>query len=324
MNRRETIALLGGAAIAWPIAARAQQPAIPVIGFLSSATSDAFKPYMGAFHRGLAQTGFHENQNVHIEYRFANGNFDHLPALASDLVHAKVAVIFTSGGSVAAFAAQKASGVIPIVFALGIDPVAAGLVSSLNRPGGKITGVTTFADVLRRKRVEIVHELAPTVTAIAVLINPKSPQATNATKDAEAAAQMLGLKVAIVNAATSSELGPAFTVMREQAIGALVLQADPLFDSHRDELVALSAQARLPTLFVSREYEHAGGLLSYGPILPDIWEQAGIDVGRALRVRSPRIYQYNSRPSSNWSSISRPRRRSGSRCRRTCSRSPTR
>jgi putative ABC transport system substrate-binding protein len=286
MKRREFITLLGGAA-AWPLAASAQQPAMPVIGFLGSATAEAFKNRVLAFRRGLSDTGYVEGRNVAIEYRWAGNDSDRLPALAADLVQRRVAVIATAAGSVTALAAKSASATNPIVFFLGSDPVRVGLVASLNRPGGNITGVTVISQELMAKRLEISHKLAPAAADIGWLSNPKSVNPAGDAGDLEAAGKALGRRVVTVNAGSDGELDAAFAALAGLHVGALIVGPDPLFNSRNDEITALAARYAIPSIYEFSESVTAGGLISYGPNLIDQYRQVGIYVGRVLKGEKP-------------------------------------
>jgi putative tryptophan/tyrosine transport system substrate-binding protein len=285
VKRRELLSLLGGAAFAWPLAARAQQPR-PVIGFLGSGSPHPFAEAVAALRRGLNETGYAEGQNVTVEYRWAEGQFHRLPGLAADLVHRQVALIMTSGPP-ASSAAKAATGTIPIVFTTGDDPVAAGLVTSLNRPGGNVTGVSFFTIALGAKRLELLHELVPNATVFAMILNPKSPNADVQLKDAQAAAHALGQQIHVFNASTENEIDAAFTDIAKQKFDALFVGTDPFFTSQRDRLVALAARNRIPAVYSLRDYVQAGGLMSYGASLTDAYRQAGIYAGRILKGTKP-------------------------------------
>jgi ABC-type uncharacterized transport system substrate-binding protein len=286
MKRREFITLLGGAVtVARPLAARAQ-PAMPVVGFLGSGSPNPFAQAVAALNRGLNQSGYTEGQNVTIEYRWAEGQFHRLPGLATDLVRRQVALILTSGPP-ASSAAKAATGTIPIVFTTGDDPVAAGLVTSLNRPGGNVTGVSFFTIALGAKRLELLHELVPNATVFAMIVNPKSPNADVQLKDAQAAARALGQQIHVFNASTENEIDAAFALVAKQKSDALLAGTDPFFTSQRDRLVALAARNRIPAVYSLRDYAQAGGLMSYGASLTDAYRQAGIYAGRILKGAKP-------------------------------------
>jgi putative tryptophan/tyrosine transport system substrate-binding protein len=286
IRRRQFITLLGGAAAAWPLAARAQQPAMPVIGFLGSGSPNPFAQAVAAVRRGLNETGYAEGQNVTIEYRWAEGQFHRLPELAADLVRRQVTLIFASGPP-ASIAAKAATGTIPIVFTIGDDPVAAGLVTSLNRPGGNVTGVSFFTIALGAKRLELLHELVPTATVFAMILNPKSPNADVQLKDAQAAAQAIGQQIHIFNASTENEIDTAFADVAKQKFDALLVGTDPFFTSQRDRLVALAARNRIPAVYSVRDYAQAGGLMSYGASLTDAYHQAALYAGKILKGTKP-------------------------------------
>ena len=286
IGRRKLLATLGGAAV-WPLAARAQQPAMPVVGFLHTFTAAPFLDLVGAFRKGLNEAGFIEGQNVAIEYRWAEGQFDRLPALAADLVRQQVAVIATGGGVVSARAAKAASTTIPIVFITGGDPVKLGLVASLNRPGGNLTGVSPFISVLGAKRLELLRELVPTAAEVAVLFNPKSPEAETVSRDVEAAAHAIGLQIHVLTASTERDIDAAFASLVQRRIGAVVVGTDPFFTLHRDRLLALAARHTIAAIYDNREYAEAGGLMSYGTNIPDAYRQLGVYAGRVLKGEKP-------------------------------------
>jgi len=242
MKRREFITVLGGAAAAWPLAARAQQAAMPVIGFLSSTSSGPYAPFVAAFLQGLKEVGFVDGQNLTIEYRWADGQYDRLPALAAELAHRQVAVIAVGGGGITALAAKSATSTIPIVFAFGSDPVKLGLVASLNRPGGNITGASNLAVALGQKRLELLRDLLPNVAAIGFLMNPGSPNAAFDLSDMQAAAHTLGRQLTILNASTEREIDTAFVALVQQRVAAFVIQPEPFLFSRRDQLVALASR----------------------------------------------------------------------------------
>jgi putative ABC transport system substrate-binding protein len=284
VRRRQFITLLGGAAAAaWSIAARAQQAAMPVIGYLSSTSSGPYTSFVAAFQQGLKETGFVTGQNVTIEYRWADGQFDRLPELAAELVHRKVDIIAVGGGGVTALAAKDATSTIPIVFAFGSDPVKLGLVASINRPGGNITGVSYLAVELGPKRLQLLHEILPKAVAIGFLTNPGSPNTAFDLRDMEAAAQKLGLKLIIANASNDLEIGTAFETLMQQRAEALVIQADPFLFSRRAHLAALALRDKFPTIYFERDFAAAGGLLSYGTDFVDANRQAGVYAGRIIK-----------------------------------------
>jgi len=286
MKRREFIGLVGGAA-AWPMAARAQQSAIPVIGFLCGLSSTDALRIMVAFREGLADTGYVEGRNVTIEYRWAAGEYGRLGTFAVDLVHREVTMIAAVSGTPTALAAKAATKTIPVVFAIGSDPVAAGLVSSLNRPGGNVTGVTFFNGVVGAKRLELLLELAPKDKAIAVLVNPSNPPVVVEATNALNAAQSMGRQARIFGASTAAQIDEAFAIIVEQRFGSLYVSSDPLFLVERDKLVALAARHALPAMYADREIADAGGLINYGASRTDAYRQAGIYAGRVLKGEKP-------------------------------------
>jgi putative ABC transport system substrate-binding protein len=272
-------------AAGWPVAAQAQQQ-MPVIGFLGSGSPTPFAQAVAAVRRGLNETGYVEGQNVRLEYRWAEGQFHRLPELAADLVHRQVNLILASGPP-ASTAAKSATPIIPIVFAIGDDPIAAGLVTSLNRPGGNVTGVSFFTIALGAKRLELLHELVPNATVFAMILNPKSPNAAVQLKDAKAAAQAIGQQIHIFNASTEAEIDAAFASIAKQTFDALLVGTDPFFTSQRDRLVALAATNRIPAIYSLRAYAQAGGLINYGASLTDAYQQAGIYAGKILKGTKP-------------------------------------
>jgi putative tryptophan/tyrosine transport system substrate-binding protein len=285
MIRRDFITLLGGAA-AWPVTARAQQPAMPVIGFLASSSPVPYSRFLAAFQQGLSETGYIAGQNVAIEYRWAEGRYDRLPALAADLVRRQVAVIVTGGGP-AAPAAKGATTTIPIVFQIGVDPVEVGLVPSLNRPGGNLTGVTILGIELGPKRLELLHQLIPTAPAVGALVNPTRPNAETESKDLQAAAGKLGLQLHILHAGTERNFDTVFATVDQLRIGGLVIGGDPLFNSQTEQLAALTIRHGVPAIFQFREFAAAGGLLSYGASFTDSFRQVGLYAGRVLKGEKP-------------------------------------
>jgi len=283
-SRREFIALLGGAA-AWPLAARAQQQSMPVIGFLNPTSPDAFAGRLGGFRQGLKDTGHVEGENVAIEYRWADNQTNRLPALAAELVRRRVAVIV--GNTPAAFAAKAATTTIPIVFIVAEDPVRLGLVASLARPGGNLTGVNFFAGELVAKRLELLRELVPRAARVAVLVNPAGPDAETTLKDVEPAARAIGLQIPVLNASTSREISAAFATLVRERPDALFVGGDPFFSSRRVQLVHLATLHKVPAIFSNRDYVEAGGLMSYGSNVVDAWRQLGTYAGRILKGAKP-------------------------------------
>jgi putative ABC transport system substrate-binding protein len=284
MNRRALITLLGGAA-AWPMAAHAQQPAMPVIGFLDSRSPGEAAHVAAAFRNGLNEVGYVEGQNIAIEYRWAEGRYDQLPALAADLVRRQVTVIAATGGTVSARAAKAATATIPVVFVGGADPVGDGLVASFSRPGGNVTGVSTFTTDLAPKRLQLLRELMPKAGKIATLTNPTN-SADIEMQDTEAATRA-GLQVLAIKAQAERDFEPAFTQAAQQGAEALLVSADPFFNSRRAQLVSLAARHSLPAAYPWREYVEAGGLMSYGTSLAGMYRQVGQYVGRVLKGDKP-------------------------------------
>jgi putative ABC transport system substrate-binding protein len=284
-KRREFITLLGGAA-SWPLAARAQQP-MPLIGFLHSASPEPVTHILAGFHHGLGDTGYVEGRNLAIEYRWARGRYDQLSALAADLLQRRVAVIVAGGGEHTARAAKMATSTVPVVFTSASDPVRAGLVASLNRPGGNLTGTVSFTSVVETKKFGLLREMVPDAAATAMLINPTFPPAEPDAKEVQAAAQTLGHRLFVLRASNEQEIDTAFATLVEQRAGALLVAGDPFFNSRREQLVALAARHSLPGIYEFREYVVAGGLMSYGISLPDNYRQMGIYVGRILQGAKP-------------------------------------
>ena len=285
-KRREVITLLGGAA-AWPLAARAQQRTRPTIGYLSGGASGPFAPQLAAFREGLSETGHVEGRNVTIEYRWAEGQYGRLPALAGELVGRKVDVIAASGGDLAAHAAKGATSTIPIVFTSGDDPVVTGLINSLSRPGGNLTGVTLLVVELHAKRFELISELVPQVRRVALLVNPNSPQTERVVRTMEAAARVKGAELYVLKAAKESEIAAAFASLSELQVGALIQQADPFFSNRRDQLALLAARYAVPVIYESRQFAEAGGLMSYGTSSPEMYRLLGVYCGRILKGEKP-------------------------------------
>ena len=287
MKRREFITLLGGAAASWPIAARAQQPAMPVIGFLSGESPDLFAYLARAFREGLKGTGYVEGEDVAIEYRWADGQYDRLPALVADLIRRQVNVI-AANSPAPVLAAKAATTTIPIVFATGYDPVATGLVASLARPGGNLTGVTSLTAEVGPKRLELLHEVVPTATAIAVLVNPAAGLlAETISRDLHAAARTLGLRLHVLHASAARDFDTVFATLGQLRVGGLVIGSDPFFNSQTEQLAALAIRHAVPTIYQYREFAAAGGLMSYGGSLTDMYRQVGVYTGRILKGEKP-------------------------------------
>ena len=287
IRRREVITLLGGAA-AWPVAVRAQQQPMPVIGFLSSGSPESDTLRLTAFQQGLNETGYVEKRNVAIEYRGMQGHYDLLPALITDFVRRPVAVIVAAGTTPGALAAKAATGTIPIVFQIGADPIEVGLVAGLNRPGGNITGVSNLSGPVGAKRLEFLRELKPTVDTVAILVNPSnSPFTQFETKELRNAADSLGLQLHILNASTEREIETAFTNLAQIGVGGLLISAEAFFYSRRLQLIALTASQALPTMYAQGEYVTSGGLISYGFNYAEVYRQIGIYTGRILQGAKP-------------------------------------
>jgi len=286
VKRREFITLLGSMLTAWPLAARAQQAAMPVIGYLSARSPEDTTHLVAAFRRGLAENGCVEGQNVAIEYRWALGQVDRLPALAAELAGRSVAILVATGGESAALAAKAATSTIPIVFSMG-DPVKAGLAASYNRPGGNATGINLLTDTMEAKRLGLLHELVPQAATIGFLLNPNFPSAEEQTKDMQEVARAIGEHIRILRANTDREIEAAFKTVAQDRIGALAVAASPFFDTRRDTLVALAARHAVPTMYHFREFAAAGGLMSYGIDPVDAYRQVGVYAGRILKGAKP-------------------------------------
>jgi ABC-type uncharacterized transport system substrate-binding protein len=286
VKRRDFITLLGGAAAAWPLAARAQQPAMPVVGFIAGSSPSALSQQVAAFREGLKEAGFIEGVNVAVEYRYGEGQLDRFPAFASDLVRRQVAVLVVSNPT-AVLAAKQASTTIPIVFSVGSDPVEIGLVASLNRPGGNITGVYQFTAGLEAKRLGLLQEMVPKATAIAALVNPNYAGAENQLRDLQVAATRLAVQLVVVRANAEDEFNAAFSTIVQQKAGALLVCASPFFNARRQQLVLLAARHTVPAMYEWREFAAAGGLMSYGTSLGDAYRQAGVYAGRILKGEKP-------------------------------------
>ena len=288
MRRREFITLLGGAAAAWPLAARAQQLAMPVIGLLCSESPDLWASRMRAFHQGLSETGYVAGRNVAIEYRWAEGQNDRLPALAADLVRRRVTVIAALGSTPAALAAKAATLTIPIIFWIGGDPVELGLVASLNRPEGNLTGLTTWNQKLAAKRVELLHKVVPGASSMVLLVNSTSPNLTKSSiEDAQAAARSLGLELHVLNASTERDFEVVFANLIQLRAGGLVIGTDAFFSSRLEQLAALSVHHAVPTVYHFREFAAAGGLMSYGGSITEAFRGTGVHTGRILKGEKP-------------------------------------
>jgi putative ABC transport system substrate-binding protein len=286
MRRREFVGYIGGAA-AWPLAARAQQAAIPVVGFLHSQSPDVYADRLRGFHRGLKEAGYVEGDNLTIVYRFAENQIDRLPALAAELVRRQVAVIATAGGVAPALAAKAATAIVPIVFAVTEDPVSLGLVTSLARPGGNMTGINFLASELTAKRLELLRELVPAVARVAVLVNPTTPDSESIERDIEPAARTMGLQIQFVRASTGHEISAAFASFERERPSALFVAPDAFFASRRVQLATLAARHMVPMTAGAREFVEAGGLMSYGSNLADAYRQVGVYAGRILKGTKP-------------------------------------
>ena len=287
MKRREFITLLGGAAVAWPLAARAQQPVIPVIGFLSGRSQDEASGDTAAFHQGLNEMGYVGGRNVVLEYRWAEGRNELLPDLAADLVRRQVAVLAAVGGNNSALAAKRATATIPIVFTSSADPIQVGLVASLSRPGGNVTGVSWFDTELGPKRLQLLNELVPNVTVAVLIVNPQSPEVADQRETAQRAARALGWQLHVIAASSVSEIDAAFAAAKRQGANALMISSDPFLHSRRKQIVALAAHHAIPTISGGREWVAAGGLISYGNSIADAYRRAGLQTGRLLRGVKP-------------------------------------
>jgi putative ABC transport system substrate-binding protein len=287
VRRRDFIKVIVGSAGIWPLSARAQQAAMPVIGFLSSRSPGESAGVVAAFRHGLRETGFIEGQNLGIAFRWAEGHYDRLPALASELVSLPVALLFAAGGTPSAFAAKGATSTIPVVFSAVSDPVEIGLVPSLNQPGGNITGMAIFNASLGAKRLELMKELMPNAGVIGYLLNPADQKSETESKSVVAAARSLGIDVRMLNAKSESELDSAFAGLQGMRVAALVVSGEPFFDSQRERIVGLAAKYAVPTIYAWREYVLAGGLMSYGTDLPESYRQAAIYAGRILKGEKP-------------------------------------
>jgi putative ABC transport system substrate-binding protein len=287
MKRRDFITLLGGAAVAWPLAARAQHSTTPVIGFLNSLGPNDRSKLPAAFRRGLGETGFVDGRNVAIEYRFAENHYDRLPALAADLAGRKVAVIAATGGGASILAAMAATKTVPIVFTSGGDPVQQGYVASLNRPGSNVTGVSWFNNLVAGKGLGLLHELVPNAAVVALLVNPKLPESARVEGEGREAARSLGQQLLVLSASTPNEIDTAFATMRQRRVGALLVGADPFLTSRHQQIAALAARDAIAAMYTNREFVEDGGLMSYGNDTADSYRRAGVYVGRILNGASP-------------------------------------
>jgi putative tryptophan/tyrosine transport system substrate-binding protein len=297
VKRRAFLSLFGGVA-AWPLAARAQQPAMPLVGFLSSRSPEDSTHLIPAFAAGLAEGDYVEGRNVSIEYRWARGRYDLLPAMAAELVSRRVAVLTTAGGEPSALAAKRATSIIPIVFGIGGDPVALGLVDSFSRPGGNATGVTLLTNLMEPKRLGLLRELVPGVPVIGVLLNPKFAPASRQLQQVEEAARSIDQRILVANASTDQELETAFATLTSERVGALLVTADPYFDTRREQIVGFAARHRVPAIYQFREYAVAGGLLSYGVGITDAYRQYGFTPRGFSKARNPPTFRCCSRPNS--------------------------
>jgi putative tryptophan/tyrosine transport system substrate-binding protein len=288
MRRRDFITVVGGAAVAWPVAARAQQPGkLPVVGYLGPESPAVFASRVKAFRQGLGETGYAEGRNVVIEFRWAEGQHNRLPALAADLVSRQVAVIVAPGGAPGALAAKSATTTIPIVFEMGADPIAIGLVGNLNRPGGNLTGVSSLNVQVTPKRLEILHEAVPTAAEVAVLINPTSPTADSQLRNLQAAARALGLQLHVLHASTERDFDAVFVALLQLRAGGLVVSSDGFFATHSEQLAALTIRHAVPAIHQSRDFTIAGGLMSYAGSFAESHRQAGVYTGRILKGERP-------------------------------------
>lgn len=287
MKRREFITLIGGAAAGWPLVARAQQRTKPIIGFLSGRSPEDSEYLLAAFRRGLAEDGLVEGQNVAIAYRWARGEYSRLPELAADLVKLPVDVLLGVGGDASARAAKTATSTIPVVFGMGGDPVATGMVASLNRPGGNVTGVSVLTSQIEAKRLGLLHELVPKSVVVGVLINPNAPSAANQLRELGEAAGTMSQGVIISKASNDAELEAAFALLIQHGVGGLLVAADPYFDTQRARIIAFASQNRLPAIYQFREYATAGGLLSYGVDLTEAYRQFGVYAAKILKGAKP-------------------------------------
>jgi putative tryptophan/tyrosine transport system substrate-binding protein len=325
MRRRNFIALLGSAAMSWPRTARAQQATMPVIGFLDSRSPEALADRLRAFRRGLKEAGYVEGENASVVYLWGDNQLDRLPALAAELVRRQVAVIVCSGGPAVTAAAKAATTTIPVVFGSAEDPVRLGFVASLARPAGNLTGINFLNRELAAKQLELLRELVPTAMRLAVLVNPTNAVSSEyILREVEQGARALGLQVQVLNASTSREIDAAFTTIVRERADALFVPADPFFNSRRLQLSLLAMRHAVPAIYSGREVAEVGGLITYGSDIADAYRQIGIYSGRILGAPNPRTCRSYSRPSSSWSSTTRPPGRSASPCRTSSLSPPTR
>jgi putative ABC transport system substrate-binding protein len=301
VRRRQFITMLSGASVAWPLVARAEQPTMPVIGFLNSASSAPYARMVTAFRQGLNEAGYVEGRNAAIEFRWAEGHYDRMPAMAAELIRRQVAVIWANTPGVQA--AMAATTTIPIVFTVASDPVKDGLVASLNRPGGNVTGVTLLGVEVASKRLELIHELVPTASITALLVNPASPLAEIISTELQAASWSFGLQLRVLHASTTDEIEDAFATLVQIHAGALVIGSDPFFSSRSEQLAALTIRHAVPTIFQDREFVAAGGLMSYGTDIADSYRLAGNYPAGFSRGRSLRTYRYSRQLKSSYTSI---------------------
>ena len=285
-NRRAFIAALGGAA-AWPFVAHGQQPAVPLVGYMSARSPEDTVEVLKAFHNGLEQGGFIDGRNVSIEYRWARGDYSRLPVLATDLIGRHINVLVATGGDAAARAAKEATTTIPVVFNIGGDPVKLGLVASLNRPGGNVTGSVVPTEMLEPRRLDLLHELVPGVTLFGALVNPTYSAAADQLRALEAAVPKFGRRLLVAKASNDDELTEAFALITRAGVGALIVTSDPFFDTRRRRIIEFAAQRQLPAIYQFREYAYEGGLISYGPSITDAYRQVGIYTGRILKGEKP-------------------------------------
>jgi putative tryptophan/tyrosine transport system substrate-binding protein len=289
MRRREFIGLVGGTAVSWPVVSGAQQAATPTVGFLSSRSPKESEVHTAAFRRGLSELGFAEGQNLAVSYRWAEGRYDRLRALASELLDLNVSVILAAGGGPSALAAKAATSAIPIVFVIGDDPIKMGLVASFNRPTSNLTGVAFLTGELGAKRLGLICELTPNASTVALLLNPNNPGTEAHRQDVEGAAKALGRRVLVLHASSEADFEQNFAMMAKERVGGLIVQNDPFFDSRRDQFMALAARDSIPAIYHIREFPAAGGLMSYGASLADAYRQAGSYAGRILKGEKPAV-----------------------------------